>query len=185
MRLQAGKYDEVALDITSELLGVADAERCVGGSASGCGWLASSFIPFAKLGKILKLLRWGDEAAGLAEAAQRLDANVDLADARFAQTDWSENFSKGGLFGGQTIDDVAGALRSGSLSPKDVPINAIVRDGYTLILNTRSAQALTRAGIPRDSWNVVNRTNDPFFEALLTGQLTRNGLDSGGYTFPG
>jgi hypothetical protein len=66
-----------------------------------------------------------------------------------------------------------------------VPINVIVRDGNTLILNTRSAQALTRAGIPRDSWNVINRTGDDFFEQLLTGQLSRNGLGSGGYTSPG
>ena len=37
----------------------------------------------------------------------------------------------------------------------------------------------------RDSWNVINRTGDDFFEQLLTGQLSRNGLGSGGYTFPG
>lgn len=105
--------------------------------------------------------------------------------ARFAQRTFSERFSKGGLFGGQTIDDVAGQLRTGVMSSKDVPINVVVRDGNTLITNTRSAQALTRAGIPRDSWNVINRTGDPLFEDLLSGQLSRNNLGSGGFLNPG
>jgi RHS repeat-associated protein len=109
---------------------------------------------------------------------------VEIGSARFAQKSFSETFSKGGLFGGRTIDDVAGDLSSGTLLPKDVPISVVVRDGNTLILNTRSAQALTRAGIPRDSWNVINRTGDPFFEGLLSGQLGRNGLTSGGFDFP-
>lgn len=66
------------------------------------------------------------------------------------------------------------------MSVDDVPINVIVRDGNTLILNTRSAQALIRADVPRSAWNIVNRTGDPLFERLLTGQLTRNGLTSSG-----
>jgi hypothetical protein len=77
-----------------------------------------------------------------------------------------------------------GDLHSGALTPKDVPINIIVRDGNTLILNTRSATALTRAGVSRSSWNVINRTGDDFFEGLLDDQLRRNGLDSSGYVFP-
>jgi hypothetical protein len=109
---------------------------------------------------------------------------VDVAAGRFAQTSYSETFSKGGLFGGRTINDVAGDLSSGVLSPKDVPINVVVRDGNTLITNTRSAQALTRAGIPRGSWNVVDQTGNPLYENLLTGQLGRNGLTSSGFEFP-
>lgn len=66
--------------------------------------------------------------------------SVDIGSARFAQTSFSETFSKGGLFGGRTIDDVAGSLRSGAMSPKDVPIDVIVRDGNSPILNTRSSQ---------------------------------------------
>lgn len=109
---------------------------------------------------------------------------VDIAAGRFAQTSYSETFSKGGLFGGRTINSVAGDLRSGALSAKDVPINVVVRDGNPLITNTRSAQALTRAGIPRGSWNVVNQTGNPLYENLLTGQLGRNGLTSSGFSFP-
>jgi hypothetical protein len=105
---------------------------------------------------------------------------VDIAGARFAQTMVREGFQKGGLFEGRTISDVVGDLGSGALTPKDVPINVVVRDGNTLILNTRSATALTRAGVPRSSWSVINRTGDDFFEGLLNGQLRRNGLDSSG-----
>lgn len=105
---------------------------------------------------------------------------VDIAGANFAQTTASRTFSSGGTFAGQSIDDVAGALRSGAMSAKDVPVQVIVRDGNTLILNTRSALALEQAGVPRSAWNVVNVTGDPAAQARLAGQLARNGLDSTG-----
>lgn len=89
-------------------------------------------------------------------------------------------FSKGGAFAGKSVDDVADALRSGTLRPADVPIDFIVRDGNKLILNTRSAQALELAGIPRAQWNAVDRTGQELFENMLTGQLNRNGLTTAG-----
>ena len=49
-----------------------------------------------------------------------------------------------------------------------------------MILNTRSSQALTQAGIARNQWNAVNRTGDKLYEEMLTGQLSRNGLTSSG-----
>lgn len=107
-----------------------------------------------------------------AEATRALGQNgshaangADIAGARFAQTTVREGFQKGGLFEGRTFSDVVGDLRSGVLTPKDIPINVVVRDGNTLILNTRSAMALTRAEIPRSSWNVVDRTGDDFSRA--------------------
>ena len=60
------------------------------------------------------------------------------------------------------------------MKASDVPVNYIVRDGQTIILNTRSAQALEAAGIPRAQWNGVNQTGNQFFENLLNGQLGRN-----------
>jgi hypothetical protein len=60
------------------------------------------------------------------------------------------------------------------MKPGDVPVNYIVRDGQTIMLNTRSAQALEAAGIPRSQWNGVNQTGNQFFENLLNGQLGRN-----------
>jgi RHS repeat-associated protein len=124
---------------------------------------------------------------GVAEAACPLTAETaggDINAARFAQKSFSETFSKGGTFAGQSIDDVAGQLGSGALSPMDVPINVVVRGGNTLITNTRSAQALIRAGIPRGSWNVVDQTGNSLYENLLSGQLSRNALPSSGFEFP-
>ena len=108
----------------------------------------------------------------------------DIENANFAQSTFSENFSDGGLFAGLRIDDVAESLRTGALNPSDVPIDVIVRDGNTLILDTRSAQALTRADVPRRDWSVTDRTGNPEFEARLQNQLDRNELDNSGTSQP-
>jgi hypothetical protein len=89
-------------------------------------------------------------------------------------------FSSTGKFAGKSVDEVANALRSGSLHPADVPIEYAVRDGNTLILNTRSAMAPEKAGIPRSNWNAINVSNDAAAQARLSGQLERNGLTTAG-----
>jgi RHS repeat-associated protein len=96
------------------------------------------------------------------------------ADAKFAQATFSRTFSKGSLFAGKSVDEVAAALRSGAMKASDVPVNYIVRDGQTIILNTRSAEALKAAGVPRSQWNGINQTGNKFFEDLLDGQIGRN-----------
>ena len=103
-----------------------------------------------------------------------------LENANFAQNTFSSKFSKGGAFEGRSVDDVAAALRSKAMKPSEVPIDFIVRDGNTLILNTRSAQALEAAGIPRSQWSAVNRSGEELYENMLSGQLQRNGLTSEG-----
>ena len=75
---------------------------------------------------------------------------------------------------------MAAALRSGVINPANVPIQYIVQDGNTLMLNTRSAQALEQAGIPRVLWNAVDMTGDAAAQARLAAQLQRNGLTSQG-----
>jgi len=102
------------------------------------------------------------------------------ADARFAQSYFSEQFGNEGRFAGKTVDDVAGMLTKGEIQSTSVPVMYIVRDGKQLILNTRSAAALTKAGIPRANWTVLNMTGEEFFESLLSGQLKRNGLTNSG-----
>jgi hypothetical protein len=121
---------------------------------------------------------------GVAEGAEVAKSVGVLDNAAFAQKTFSQTFSSDGKFAGQTIDDVARSLRSGVLKPADVPIEYIIRDGNTLMLNTRSAQALQQAGIPRAQWNAVNMTGNAAAEARLTGQLQRNGLDSTGILNP-
>lgn len=162
-------------------MGIADAKRCAGGDAASCAWLAVAFIPLGKIAKIAKI-------AATAERIAITAKGVDIGGAKFAQSSFREAFSTGkdtpALFRGRTIDDVADDLRSGVASPGDVPIDVIVRDGNTLILNTRSSQALIRAGVPRSAWNVVDRTGQAAYEARLTGQLTHNGLTSAGTDLP-
>jgi RHS repeat-associated protein len=103
-------------------------------------------------------------------------------DANFAQTTYKNAFTNepGAGFRGMTVDQVADALRRGIMHPRMVPVDYILRDGNTLILNTRSAQALTQAGMPRSQWAGINRTGNTAFEARLTGQLRRNNLTSVG-----
>ncbi|MCH2924956.1 hypothetical protein K3V93_14765, partial [Listeria monocytogenes] len=71
-------------------------------------------------------------------------------------------------------------IESGKVKVSDLPVEYIVRDGNTLILNTRTSQALTQAGIQRAQWNAVNRSGNQLFEELLTGQLNRNKLPASG-----
>lgn len=103
-----------------------------------------------------------------------------LSNARYAQTTYSESFSELGSFSGRTVASVASDLRSGVLTVKDLPIEYIVRDGNVLILNTRSAQALEQAGIPRAQWNGVNVSSNPLAQNRLSGQLQRNKLTNQG-----
>jgi hypothetical protein len=81
----------------------------------------------------------------------------------------------------ETVDDLAQALSDGDIDVSQVTIKYIVtEDGHTLILNTRSSQALIKAGISRNLWNAENVTGDAFFENALENQLTRNGLTTAG-----
>src|SRR5437899_3366626 len=77
-----------------------------------------------------------------------------LANANFAQRTFSQAFSSEGAFAGRTVEDVAAGLRSGQMGAADVPIQYIVRDGNTLMLNTRSAQALEQAASQEHSGTV-------------------------------
>lgn len=107
--------------------------------------------------------------------------------ANFAQTSFREAFSKTGaaelskLTGRsiKTVDDLIAAIRSG-VDPSKIPVNYIQRGGNITILNTRTAQALERAGVPRSLWNGVNKSGDSFFEQLLSDQLRRNQLSPAG-----
>ena len=75
---------------------------------------------------------------------------------------------------------MAAALRAGTLRPRDVPVDAVHRGGHDLIVNTRSSQALTRAGVPRAQWAVRDRTGERDVEQRLSAQLARNRLDASG-----
>ena len=86
----------------------------------------------------------------------------------------------------KTIDDLAAALKSGAVSPTQIPINIVTRGNSTLILNTRTAQALERAEIGRSEWNAVDQSGNSAFLQMLSDQHRRNQLTPAGtpLTFP-
>ena len=108
--------------------------------------------------------------------------------ANFAQKTYSNSFSEIGrekyseLAGKpiNTIDDLVDSINTKKISISELPVEYIERDGHTLILNTRTSQALTQAGIPRSKWFTINRTGNSLYESLLDGQLKRNKLTSEG-----
>ena len=120
------------------------------------------------------------ETAGLILLGEAGSSSGVLDNANYAQKGFSETFSSGGTFSGRTVTEVAADLRAGTIKAADVPIQYIVKDGKPLILNTRSAQALEQAGIPRNAWNTVNKTRDAAAQARLTAQLKRSKLPKGG-----
>ncbi|MDU4445880.1 MAG: hypothetical protein E7I81_07300 [Streptococcus mitis] len=108
--------------------------------------------------------------------------------ANYSQKTYSNNFS---AYGSQkysdvagyeikTVDDLAQAIKNKDVSVSDLPVEYINRDGNVLIQNTRTSQALTVAGVPRNQWHVTDNTGSPLYEKLLDEQLLRNKLTSEG-----
>ena len=133
---------------------------------------ALSIVPGAKIAK--------KSFDGVKAAKTAAKGTIDDT-ANYAQKTYGESFSDYGKFAGQTIDDVAAQLRKGDLTTADVPIEFFTRKGgQTVIANTRSAQALTRADIPRSQWQGVNLSGDAAGLRRLAGQLQRNKLPGTG-----
>lgn len=133
------------------------------------------------IGLIGRLASWfakDEDTAKEMVGTQQRENN--LEGANFAQKSYNPNFSSEGFFAGRTVDEVAADLKAGRLKPSDVPIDYIERDGTKLMLNTRSANALEQAGVPRSQWIGVNRTGQERFENMLDGQLQRNKLSNEG-----
>ncbi|MCA2577755.1 MAG: tandem-95 repeat protein [Microcystis sp. M41BS1] len=78
-----------------------------------------------------------------------------------------------------TINELALAIREGVLKISDVPVGIIVKDGTKYIVNTRTGQALERAGIPKYKWATSDISTNPELTKLLEAQLRRNKLSNG------
>lgn len=74
---------------------------------------------------------------------------------------------------GQNIADVASGLRSGAISPDELPIQYVARDGQNIAINNRSLLALRRAGL--DPTVTVDVSGDAFAEARITNRLAEMG----------
>ena len=123
-------------------------------------------------------------AAEALEGAGTAPSGAVLEGANFAQKWYRPAFSTAGkkfytFVAGKpikTIDDLVAAIKDGTIAVRDIPVDYVVRNGKTLILNTRTAAALERAGIPRSEWNAVDQTGSSLFEQLVSDQLQRNEL---------
>ncbi len=93
---------------------------------------------------------------------------------RFSQTTASTAFSADGAFAGKTIGGLAADLRAGTVAASDVPVGYVNLGGNSLIVNTRSSLALTRAGIPQSGWTMIDMTATD--GAAIQARLLRNGL---------
>ncbi|WP_163178132.1 DUF6443 domain-containing protein [Bacteroides sp. 51] len=131
------------------------------------GWLGQTFGKIFSSGKNSTIV------------TKMLTNSIEIENAVWAQKTFNHAFSGSGNFAGETISSLAKSLMNGTRTVADVPIDVVVRNGQTFILNTRSSVALMEAGVARSSWNVVNRTGQEMFEKMLSDQLTRNGLING------
>ncbi|NRT88517.1 hypothetical protein [Clostridium beijerinckii] len=91
----------------------------------------------------------------------------------FGQKSVSPNFSERGKFKGQSIESIAEKLKTGELSPDDLPIEYIIRDGKMITLNNRSLTALSKAGLRPTKF--INQTGNIFFEKQITERLAEMG----------
>jgi filamentous hemagglutinin len=83
-----------------------------------------------------------------------------------------------------TINDLVRAIESGKVDPANLEIDIAVRGDVAVIMNTRTATALDRAGVPRTEWTLNNVTGNPGFETRLDAALGRNRLTGPALTPP-
>lgn len=81
----------------------------------------------------------------------------------------------------KTVDDLADALKVGTIKSSQLPVDYVDMNGTRLILNTRTSTALEQAGIPRSQWFGRNQTGveaypGKTFNDLAADQLKNNKL---------
>ena len=94
------------------------------------------------------------------------ETSIDLTKGKFAQPNYSNNFSKRGqeLLGVESIGQAVVNLKNGTWTSAKLPIDYVVRDGQVYYLNTRSAATSTEAGIPKSKRVFNNQTGVKKFE---------------------
>jgi hypothetical protein len=79
----------------------------------------------------------------------------------------------------KTVNDLASAIKSGAVDASRIAVEVVRRNGTNYVLNTRTAQALERAGIPRSQWSQLNKTGNKAAEKRLSDQLRNNSIAPG------
>ncbi|WP_408914422.1 hemagglutinin repeat-containing protein [Brucella pseudogrignonensis] len=147
-----------------------------------------SIVSAAMLGPISTVGRVAEQAVeGAVARANFAQSSINAAEKFSAQG--AARYSQ--LAGApiNTVDDLVVALRSGTISPSQLPLDYVITsEGTKLILNTRTSVALSRAGIPQSQWFGINQTgvqvpNMPIgttFDDLASSQLKNNKLPANG-----
>ena len=61
----------------------------------------------------------------------------------------------------RTVNDLAAALKDGTIQPGQVPVDYVVLDGREVMLNGHKWAALVRAGVPESDWVRLDQTGKP------------------------
>lgn len=131
----------------------------------------------------------GATAAGPARSlAMSMATNAERASFSFAQKTYSETFSAIGRdkYSAlskstiRTIDDLSSAIKSGKIDPSKITVDVGKINGKGYIVNTRTATALERAGVPRSKWSIsdITKTDKDAMDRLAA-QLERNNISPG------
>lgn len=86
----------------------------------------------------------------------------------FGQSSVGNRFSHGS-FKRKSIYEVAKALKEGKMSPDQLPIDYVIRNGQMVTINNRSLLVFKKVNL--EPTIMRNRTGDPFYENLLTQHL--------------
>jgi RHS repeat-associated protein len=130
----------------------------LGGSLVGGGLvgLAAKWLGLPKAGARIRA-RIGRSGGGKVYDLSPGDPNKPL---KFGQKGVSPEFSSKGRFKGADVDTVAEDLKSGRLKPEDVPVEYMWVNGEKVVINNRSATALSKAEIPQENWTTVDKTGN-------------------------
>src|SRR5207249_6042662 len=105
---------------------------------------------------------FGEELRAKYDLTPRPDSGQPIL---FGQRGVSPAFSSKGRFKGADIDAVVEKLKSGELTPDDLPVEYIWVGGQKVVVNNRSLTALSKAG------------KQPTKMRDMTGQLPKDGPD--------
>src|SRR5262249_1816468 len=110
------------------------------------------------------------------EAGAGLGAATKAPQVKFGKQGISPTF-RNGAFAGQSVRDVAEGLENGTISPDQLPLQVITRDGVTYTMNNRSLMALRQSG--QEPTILHDVTGNPRFEDQLTERLAEIGSSAG------
>lgn len=129
----------------------------------------------------VKVSKVADEAGQLKPVQQNvvnnltgelgLDPNLNI---KFAQPDYSQTFgqSVNNPLQKQSIDEVAAQIKLGKITPTELPIHFVEKDGIRYIYNTRSSVAVIKSGKNLEDFMVnverIKEENKPLYQKIVS-----------------